>query len=58
MVDYYPLSYNHKHPEPEVGEEDQAVPEPIVVDIVYNAYEERNGKTIALKVSFRLPLKS
>jgi hypothetical protein len=58
MVDYFPLRYNTKQPEPaaEEGEEEE-VREPVVVDLVYNAYEERNGKTIALKVSLRLPMK-
>ena len=58
MVDYLPLrSHNHELPDPD-QEEEQAVLEPVVVDFVYNAYEERNGKTIALKISFRLPVKS
>jgi hypothetical protein len=55
MVDYHLIrSTNHKLPAPE-QEEEQAAPEPVVVDFVYNTYEERNGKTIALTVSFRLP---
>jgi hypothetical protein len=55
MVDYHLLrSTNHKLPEPD-PEEEQAVPEPVVVDVVYNAYEEGKGKTIALKVSFSVP---
>jgi hypothetical protein len=59
MVDYYPLRFNHKQPEPnpKPGEEQEGQ-QPVVVDLVYNIYTERNGKTIALKVSFRLPLKS
>jgi hypothetical protein len=59
MVDYYPLSCNHKHPEPDPeSAEEQEGQAPVVVDVVWNAYEERNGKTIALKVTLRLPLKS
>jgi hypothetical protein len=59
MVDYYPLQYNHKEPEPTQDErEDQEEQQPVVVDLVYNTYTERNGKTIALKVSFKLPLQS
>jgi hypothetical protein len=59
-MDYHPLPPNgwklpDTEPEPE---EEQAAPEPVVVDLVYNAYEERNGKTIALKISLRLPLNS
>jgi hypothetical protein len=58
MRDYYPLlNSSHTLPEPDPAEE-PAVPEPVVVDFVYNELEDRNGKTIALKVSFRLPLKS
>jgi hypothetical protein len=58
MVDYLPLRpNNHKLPKPEPVEE-QDGQEPVVVDVLYNAYEERNGKTIALKVSLRLPLQS
>jgi hypothetical protein len=56
MRDYLPLHTNHKLQEPE--EEDQEGQQPVVVDVVFNAYEERNGKTIALKLSLRLPLKS
>jgi hypothetical protein len=58
MVDYLPLRpNNHKLTKPEPVEE-QDGQEPVVVDVLYNAYEERNGKTIALKVSLRLPLQS
>jgi hypothetical protein len=59
MVDYYPLrSSNHKQPAatPELDDEEQAALEPIFVDCVYNHHEDRNGKTIALTVSFQLPL--
>jgi hypothetical protein len=59
MVDYVPLRPNNwKLPAAEAAldEYEQAVPEPVVVDVVYNAHEERNGKTIAIKVSFRLPI--
>ena len=58
MVDYWPIrSNNHKHPdlEPE-PEADQEGQEPVVVDVVYNAYEAQNSKTIAIKVSLQLPL--
>ena len=56
-MDYYPLrSTNHKLPAPD-PEEEPAELESVVVDVVYNTYEERNGKTIALKVSLRLPVK-
>jgi hypothetical protein len=60
MVDYYPLRSNgRKLPEPEPEpDEDQEGQQEVVVDVVYNAYAEHNGKTIALKVSFRLPVKS
>ena len=57
MVDYFKLPANHNLLKP-APEEDQAAPDPIVVDVVFNTHEERNGKTIALKISFRLPLKS
>jgi hypothetical protein len=58
MVDYQPLRHNNwKLPEPESEEEkEQAAPEPIVVDFVYNELEERNAKTIVVKISFQLPL--
>ncbi len=59
MVDYFPLrSTNHKQPAatPEQDDENQAVPEPVVVDVVYNQHEESNGKTIALTVSLCLPI--
>jgi hypothetical protein len=56
-MDYHPLRSNGwKLPEPDPEpEEEQEGQEPLVVDLVYNAYEERNGKTIALKLSIRLP---
>ena len=56
MGDYLPLQSNHKLPQP-APEEDQEGQHPIVVDFVYNTYEDRNGKTFALKVSLQLPLK-
>jgi hypothetical protein len=57
MVDYHPLrSNNWKLPEPDPEpEEEPEAQQPVVVDVVYNTYEERNGKTIAIKVSLRLP---
>lgn len=56
-MDYYPLrSTNHTQPEPD-PEEEQAVREP-VVDVVWNVYTEKgDAKSMALKVSLRLPLK-
>jgi hypothetical protein len=60
MVDYQKLRANNwkllkQEPEPE---EEQAVREPIV-DVVWNVYTEKGDtKSIALKVSIRLPLKS
>ena len=57
MVDYLPFrSTNNTLQEPE-PEEEQAGQQPVVVDFVYNTHEERNGKTIAIKVSLQLPLK-
>jgi hypothetical protein len=61
MVDYHPIqSYNGKLPEPEpTPEEDQEVQQPVAVDVVYNFHhEEGKSKTIALKVSLHLPVKS
>jgi hypothetical protein len=60
MVDYLPFrSNNWKLPEPEPEPaEDQEGQQSVVVDCVYNLYEEPNGKTIALKISMRLPAKS
>jgi hypothetical protein len=60
MVDYEVLradNWKLQKPEPD-PEEDQEGQQSVVVDVVYNTYEERNGKTIALKISFRLPMKS
>jgi hypothetical protein len=57
MVDYYPLRYNHREPEPDPEpEEDKEEQQPVVVDLVFNSFEEEKGKTIALKVSLQLPL--
>ena len=56
-MDHYPLrSNNWKLPEPEPEPEEDHEGQPVVVDLVYNTYEERNGKTIALKVSIQLPI--
>ncbi len=57
MVDYFPLRSNGwKPPEPELEpEQEQAEQQPVVVDVIYNTYTERNGKTIAIKVSLQLP---
>jgi hypothetical protein len=57
MVDFFKLPATHNLPEVEPAEE-QEEQQPVVVDFVFNTFEERNGKTIALKISFRLPLKS
>jgi hypothetical protein len=58
VVDYFPLRSNsHTLPDTE-HEEAQEAQQPVVVDFVFNTHEERNGKTIALKISFRLPMKS
>jgi hypothetical protein len=55
MVDYYPIrSNNRKLPNPE-PEDNQEAQQPVVVDLVYNEFEERNGTTIAIKVSFHVP---
>jgi hypothetical protein len=57
MVDYYPLRYNHREPEPDPEpEEDKEEQQPVVVDLVFNSFEEEKGKTTALKVSLQLPL--
>jgi len=60
MVDYEVIRANNSkmsEPEPE-PDEDQEGQQPVVVDLVYNTYEERNSKTIALKISLQLPLKA
>jgi hypothetical protein len=57
MRDSLPLQSNHNLPDP-LPEEEQAVPEP-VVDVVWNVYTEKgDAKSMALKVSLRLPVKS
>jgi hypothetical protein len=55
MVDYLPLrSNNHRLPEP-TPEEDQESLQP-EVDVVWNVYSERgDAKSMAVKVSLRLP---
>ena len=55
MVDYFKLPANHNLPEP-APDEERAAQKPVVVDVVYNELQERNAKTIAIKVSFQLPL--
>jgi hypothetical protein len=60
MVHYHPLrSNNWKLPEPELEPaEEQEEPHP-EVDIVWNVYSERGAaKSVALKISIRLPLNS
>jgi hypothetical protein len=59
MVNYNVLRANNwKLPVPEPEPEEDQEGQPVVVDFVYNTHEDRNGKTIALKISFQLPLKS
>ena len=56
-MDYQPIRANGwklPAPDPELEEDQEG--QPVVVDVVYNIHEERNGKTIALKVSLQLPL--
>ena len=59
MVDYELLRSNSwKLREPESDpEEEQEGQRPIAVDLVYNVHEDRNGKTVAFKLSLQLPLK-
>ena len=55
MVDYFKLPANHNLPNVE-PEEDQEAPPPEVA-IVWNVYkEEGDAKSMALKISLRLPL--
>jgi hypothetical protein len=55
MVDYFPLrSNNHNLPDSE-PEEEQIVPEPTVVEAVYNYHEDGKNKTIAITLSLQLP---
>jgi hypothetical protein len=58
LVDYYPIrSNNGKPPDPEPEEEQEAL-QPFL-DVVWNVYHARGvAKTVAVKVSIRLPLKS
>jgi hypothetical protein len=58
MVDYHLIrSTDHKQPAAESEqEEDQAAPEPVAVEAVYNYHEDGKSKTIAIKVSLQLPL--
>jgi hypothetical protein len=59
MVDYTLRSNNWKQPEPGT-EVEQEVLEPVVdIDVVWNVYQEKgNARSMALKVSLRLPSKS
>jgi hypothetical protein len=57
MRDYLPLQSNHNLPDLE-PEEDQEEQQPVVVDFVYNTHEDGKGRTIALKLSLQLPVKS
>jgi hypothetical protein len=53
MVDYVKLPANWNRPDPETGDEPEALqPE---VEIVWNHYEKGGAKTVAVKVSFGLP---
>jgi hypothetical protein len=58
MVDYQSIrSYNSKFPEaaPEPEEGDAAAHD-ATVDVVLNVYKEkRDGQSIAVRISFRLP---
>jgi hypothetical protein len=57
MVNHFPVSQNRKFPEPapESEEVDEAVQDPMV-DAVLNVYrEKRDGYSIAVRLSFRLP---
>jgi hypothetical protein len=56
MVHYVKLPANWKPPASE-PEEEQAQPQP-EVEVVWNHYEKGRAKTVAVKVSFRLPTKS
>ena len=57
MVDYFPVSQNRKFPEPAPEPEaDDAAVQDAAVDVVLNVYKEkRDGYSIALRISFRLP---
>jgi hypothetical protein len=55
MVDYYPIPKNHKLPQPEPEGEEQEALQP-EVDIVWNVYTEKgDAKSLALRISLRLP---
>jgi hypothetical protein len=57
MADYHPLIHpNHQlpHPEPDPVEEPEVLqPE---VEVVWNHFEKGGAKTIAVKITFRIPL--
>ena len=56
MVDYYKLPTPRNLPDPE-QEEEQDIPQP-ELNIIWNVYTEKgDAKSMALKVSIRLPLK-
>jgi hypothetical protein len=59
MVDYQSLrSLNHKVPDPEPDEGEEAAQD-ATVDVVVNVYREcNNAQSIALRISFRLPDKA
>jgi hypothetical protein len=56
MVDHYPLqSNNWRQPEPTPEPEDEQEAQHPEVEVVWNHYEKGGEKTIAVKVSVRLP---
>jgi hypothetical protein len=57
MVDYELLRTNNwKLQKPEQEPEEDQEEQPVVVDFVYNNHEERNGRTVAIKILLQLPL--
>jgi hypothetical protein len=57
MMDYFPIPQNRKFPEPAPEPEpDEEAVQDATVDVVLNVYKEkRDGQSIALHISFRLP---
>jgi len=56
MVNHFPISQNRKFPEPEPEpEEIDEAAQDASVDVVVNVYKEKQGHSIALRLSFRLP---
>jgi hypothetical protein len=60
MVDYFPVSQNRKFPDPAPEPEaDDAATKDATMDVVVNVYKEhRDGYSIAVRLSFRLPEKA